>query len=105
MTLEDLMKHMANNPLVWKENEYGSNATVMLEDDEDADGVDFIDFSIDFDIMKYQSSESINLSILFPRRDYVIARSSGYRIPDEDLMALAEEHRLRMVCRLLGIKD
>ncbi|WP_297641316.1 hypothetical protein [uncultured Porphyromonas sp.] len=113
MTREEVKAQLAKNPLVWKEEEgrpvYGLHSRVTLIDGEDGDEDAYdalrIDFQIDVD--KANSSCSVDVSAhgRWEFGNYDLIRSIGYIIPLEVLKDKAEEKRLSMACRLLGIKD
>ena len=113
MTREEVKAQLAKHPLEWKEEEgrpvYGLHSRVTLIDGEDGDEDAYDALRIDFqiDVNKANSSCSVDVSAhgRWEFGSYELARSTGYIIPLEVLKGKAEECRLSMACRLLGIKD
>lgn len=113
MTRDEVKAQLAKCPLEWKEEAgrpvYGLHSRVTLIDGEDGDEDAYdalrIDFQIDVD--KANSSCSVDVSAhgRWEFGNYDLIRSIGYIIPLEVLKDKAEEKRLSMACRLLGIKD
>lgn len=109
MTREDVRQQLAKNPLEWEENSYGLRTSVTLIDDEEGGSSEYDSLRIDFRIFFSEVSRSSSLDISahgkYEFGDYTIAKSSGYIIPIETLKDMAEEHRLSMACRLMGITE
>lgn len=113
MTREEVRQQLAKNPLVWKEEEgrpvYGLHSRVTLIDGEDGDEDAYDALRIDFQIGVDKANSSCSVDVSAHGRwefgNYDLIRSIGYIIPLEVLKDKAEEKRLSMACRLLGIKD
>lgn len=113
MTREEVKAQLAKCPLEWKEDKgrpvYGLHSRVMLIDGEDGDEDAYdalrIDFQIDVDKANSSCCVGVSAHGRWEFGSYEIARSTGYIIPLEVLKDKAEERRLSMTCRLLGIKD
>lgn len=113
MTREEVRAQLAKSPLVWKEEAVGPVRTlrsrVTLIDG--ADGGDDIydalriDFQIDVNEGNSHCSVDVSAHGRWEFGNYDLARSTGYIIPLEVLKGKAEECRLSMACRLLGIND
>ena len=113
MTREELKAQLAKNPMEWTEDAGGPayclRSRVTLVDGEGGDEDVYDALSIDFriDVNEANGSCSIDVSAHggweFGR--YNLARSTGYIIPLDVLKSKAEECRLSMACRMLGIND
>lgn len=114
MTREEVKAQLAKCPLEWAEYAgslvYGLRSRVTLVDggkDKDASDSLRIDFQIDVN----KEDNSCSLDVIahgrwkFGSYDLSQVRSSGYIIPLDVLKGKAEECRLSIACRLLGIKD
>ena len=113
MTREEVKQQLSKNPLVWEEEMGGhacslhSRVTLMVgegggEDDYDALRIDF-----NIDVNEANRSCSVDVSAYgrWEFGNYELARSRGYIIPLEVLKGKAEDCRLSMACRILGIRD
>lgn len=113
MTREEVKQQLAKSPLVWTEDAgspvYGLRSRVILVDggggDEDAYDALRIDFRIDVSEADNSCKISVSAHGRWEFGSYDLARFSGYIIPLEVLKGKAEECRLSMACRLLGIND
>ena len=113
MTREEVKAQLAKNPLVWKEDAgrpvYALHSSVTLIDGEDGGDDECDALRIDFRIDVNEANSSCSVAVSAHGRwefgSYDLIRSMGYIIPLEDLKDKAEEKRLSMTCRLLGIKD
>lgn len=95
MTREDVRAQLAKNPLEWKEKNETISAKV----------ISWVGFPcVDFEIFL---GESLHLSIYLSEDDRLpsILISEEEEESVERLKANAEDHRLELSCRLLGIKD
>lgn len=97
-------------PLKWEgeESESKSNLSSEIvlidEDDEDEDNALIIDFKISVDNESKYSSLDINVTGKWEIGLYDVIETRGYVVPLDELKAKAEEVRLSMAKRLLGIK-
>lgn len=113
MTREEVKAQLAKCPLEWKEEEgrraYALRSSVTLIDGEDGGDDEYdalrIDFSIDVDEANSSCSVDVSAHGRWEFGNYDLIRSMGYIIPLEVLKGKAEETRLSMALRLLGIKD
>ena len=113
MTREDVKQQLAKHPLEWEEELgrpfYRLQSRVTLIDAEEGVDEEYDSLHIDFhiDINKADRSCIVDVSAhgRWGSGSYAIACSRGYIIPLEVLNAKAEDCRLSMACRLLGIKD
>lgn len=98
-------------PLEWEGEEDDTKcdleARIVLidEDDEDEDHALIIEFQIDSNKKIGFCSLDVHVSGKWEIGYYNIINSRGYNIPIDELKAKAEEVRLSMAKRLLGIKD
>lgn len=100
-------------PLKWEvavsENgskfDVSSEIVLIDEDDEDEDHALIIDFKIYVDNDSKYSSLNVHVSGKWEVGYYDIIETRGYAVPLDELKAKAEEVRLSMAKRLLGIKD
>lgn len=98
-------------PLEWEGQEDDTicdlEARIVLidEDDEEEDHALTIDFQIDSNKKIGFCSLDVHVSGKWEIGYYNIINSRGYNIPIEELKAKAEEVRLSMAKRLLGIKE
>ena len=95
MTRKDVRAQLAKNPLEWKKKNETISANVIPWV-----GFPCVDFEIFF-------GESLHLSIYLSEDDRLpsILISEEEEESVERLKAKAEDHRLELVCRMLGIKD
>ena len=113
MTREEVKAQLAKCPLEWKEEAgrpvYALHSSITLIDGEDGGGDEYDALRIDFRIDVNEANSSCSVDVSAHGRwefgSYELARSTGYIIPLEVLKGKAEERRLSMACRLLGIKD
>lgn len=98
-------------PLKWEGDESGSKCSLSSEivlideDDEDEDHALIIDFRINVDNDSKYSSLDVHISGKWEVGYYDIIETRGYAVPLDELKAKAEEVRLSMAKRLLGIKE
>ena len=100
-------------PLKWEvavsENgskfDVSSEIVLIDEDDEDEDHALIIDFKIYVDNDSKYSSLNVHVSGKWEVGYYDIIETRGYAVPLGELKAKAEEVRLSMAKRLLGIKE
>lgn len=98
-------------PLEWEGEEDDTKcdleARIVLidEDDEDEDHALIIEFQIDSNKKIGFCSLDVHVSGKWEIGYYNIINSRGYNIPIDELKAKAEEVRLSMAKRLLGIKE
>lgn len=113
MTREEVKQQLAKCPLEWKEEAgrpvYALRASVTLIDGEDGGDDEYDALRIDFSIGVDKANSSCSVDVSAHGRwefgNYDLIRSMGYIIPLEVLKDKAEETRLSMALRLLGIKD
>ena len=112
MTREEVKAHLAKCPLEWVEDAGRSvysllSRVTLVDGDKDKDASDALRIDFQIDVNKANSSCSVDVSAhgRWEFGSYELARSTGYIIPLEVLKGKAEERRLSMACRLLGIKD
>jgi len=98
-------------PLKWYGEEstskcnLSSEIVLIEEDDEDEDHALIIDFKINVDNDSKYSSLDVHVSGKWEIGYYDVIETRGYAVPLEELKAKAEEVRLSMAKRLLGIKE
>lgn len=98
-------------PLKWDGDESGSKCSLSSEivlideDDEDEDHSLIIDFKIDVDNDSKYSSLDVHVTGKWEIGYYDVIETRGYAVPLEELKSKAEEVRLSMAKRLLGIKE
>lgn len=111
MTREEVKAQLAKCPLVWEEDTnrtaYTLYSRVTLIDGEDGGDDEYDALRLDFCIGVDKEKCSVDVSAhgKWEFGSYDLIRSMGYIIPLEVLKAKAEEKRLSMACRLLGIKE
>lgn len=113
MTREEVKAQLAKCPLEWKEDVgrpvYALRSSVTLIDGEGGGGEEYdalrIDFSIDVNVANSSCSVDVSAHGRWEFGNYDLIRSVGYIIPLEVLKDKAEETRLSMALRLLGIKE
>lgn len=113
MTREEVKAQLAKSPLEWEEELgrpfYRLQSRVVLIDAED--GVDeeydslHMDFHIDINEANRSCSVDVSAHGKWEFGSYDIACSRGYIIPLEVLKGKAEDCRLSMACRLMGVKE
>ena len=97
-------------PLKWDGEEstskcsLSSEIVLIDEDDEDEDHSLIIDFKIDVDNDSKYSSLDVHVTGKWEIGYYDVIETRGYAVPLEELKSKAEEVRLSMAKRLLGIK-
>nr|DAU32907.1 MAG TPA: hypothetical protein [Bacteriophage sp.] len=98
-------------PLKWYGEEstskcsLSSEIVLIDEDDEDEDNALIIDFRINVDNDSKYSSLDVHVTGKWEIGYYDVIETRGYAVPLEELKAKAEEVRLSMAKRLLGIKE
>lgn len=98
-------------PLEWDGEEstskcsLSSEIVLIDEDDEDEDNALIIDFRINSDNDSKYSSLDVHVTGKWEIGYYDVIETRGYAVPLEELKAKAEEVRLSMAKRLLGIKE
>lgn len=98
-------------PLKWDGEEstskcsLSSEIVLIDEDDEDEDHSLIIDFKIDVDNDSKYSSLDVHVTGKWEIGYYDVIETRGYAVPLEELKSKAEEVRLSMAKRLLGIKE
>lgn len=98
-------------PLEWDGEEstskcrLSSEIVLIDEDDEDEDNALIIDFRINVDNDSKYSSLDVHVTGKWEIGYYDVIETRGYAVPLEELKAKAEEVRLSMAKRLLGIKE
>lgn len=98
-------------PLKWYGEEstskcsLSSEIVLIDEDDEDEDNALIIDFRINSDNDSKHSSLDVHVTGKWEIGYYDVIETRGYAVPLEELKAKAEEVRLSMAKRLLGIKE
>lgn len=98
-------------PLKWDGEEstskcsLSSEIVLIDEDDEDEDNALIIDFRINSDNDGKYSSLDVHVTGKWEIGYYDVIETRGYAVPLEELKAKAEEVRLSMAKRLLGIKE
>ena len=114
MTREEVKAQLEKCPLEWVEDAgrsvYSLRSRVTLVDgDKDKDASDAL--RIDFQIDVNKEDNSCSLDVIahgrwkFGSYDLSRVRSSGYIIQLDVLKGKAEECRLSIACRMLGIND
>lgn len=107
MTREGVKAQLAKSPLEWEDNPrlrkgYQSHrARISLIDCDDEED----NLEIEFIVYVREPSRSCSVDISWELGAYNILESSGYLLPLSELKDIAEEHRLNLVCSLLGIKE
>lgn len=97
-------------PLKWDGEEstskcsLSSEIVLIDEDDEDEDNALIIDFRINVDNDSKYSSLDVHVTGKWEIGYYDVIETRGYAVPLEELKSKAEEVRLSMAKRLLGIK-
>lgn len=98
-------------PLKWDGEEstskcsLSSEIVLIDEDDEDEDHALIIDFRINVDNDSKHSSLDVHVTGKWEIGYYDVVETRGYAVPLEELKSKAEEVRLSMAKRLLGIKE
>lgn len=98
-------------PLEWEGEEstskcsLSSEIVLIDEDDEDEDNALIIDFRINVDNDSKYSSLDVHVTGKWEIGYYDVIETRGYAVPLEELKSKAEEVRLSMAKRLLGIKE
>ena len=98
-------------PLKWDGEEstskcsLSSEIVLIDEDDKDEDHSLIIDFKIDVDNDSKYSSLDVHVTGKWEIGYYDVIETRGYAVPLEELKSKAEEVRLSMAKRLLGIKE
>lgn len=98
-------------PLEWDGEEstskcsLSSEIVLIDEEDEDEDNALIIDFRINSDNDRKYSSLDVHVTGKWEIGYYDVIDTRGYAVPLEELKAKAEEVRLSMAKRLLGIKE
>lgn len=98
-------------PLKWDGDEscskcsLSSEIVLIDEDDEDEDNALIIDFRINIDNDSKYSSLDVHVTGKWEIGYYDVIETRGYAVPLEELKSKAEEVRLSMAKRLLGIKE
>lgn len=98
-------------PLKWDGEEstskcsLSSEIVLIDEDDEDEDNALIIDFRINVDNDSKYSSLDVHVTGKWEIGYYDVIETRGYAVPLEELKSKAEEVRLSMAKRLLGIKE
>lgn len=98
-------------PLKWYGEEstskcsLSSEIVLIDEDDEDEDNALIIDFRINVDNDSKYSSLDVHVTGKWEIGYYDVIETRGYAVPLEELKSKAEEVRLSMAKRLLGIKE
>jgi hypothetical protein len=98
-------------PLEWDGEEstskcsLSSEIVLIDEDDEDEDNALIIDFRINVDNDSKYSSLDVHVTGKWEIGYYDVIETRGYAVPLEELKSKAEEVRLSMAKRLLGIKE
>ena len=113
MTKEDIKRQLDKFPLEWKEEVgrpfYSLYSIVTLIDGEgggdDECNALRISFHVDVNEAKKSSSVEVCASGKWEFGNYEIASSKGCIIPLEVLKGKAEDCRLSIACRLLGINE
>ena len=111
MTREDVKAQLAKSPLEWEEETgrpvYALRSRVTLIDGEDGGDDEYDSLRLDFciEVDKAKCSVDVSAHGRWEFGSYELARSSGYIIPIEALKSKAEDCRMSMACRLLGIND
>jgi hypothetical protein len=100
-----------STPLKWYGEEstskcsLSSEIVLIDEDDEDEDNALIIDFRINSDNDSKYSSLDVHVTGKWEIGYYDVIETRGYAVPLEELKSKAEEVRLSMAKRLLGIKE
>lgn len=114
MTREDVRAQLVKNPLMWKstgipdEQSTSLEARILLlpeEDDEEEDDRLYVEFTLSTNRKYKHSVVYLDVHGRWEFGKYEVAKAIGVEVPVEKLKAIAEDHRLDLVCRLLGIKD
>lgn len=114
MTREEVRQQLAKNPLQWEaagvfdEQDTSLRATIVLmpqEDDPEEDDKLYLEYALDAKRGHKYSSVYFGAHGKWEFGTYQIASAVGIEVPFKELKEIAEEHRLDLACRMLGVRD
>ena len=111
MTREDVRKHLENNPMEWIEEDdsdftftrYRASLAILADEDEDENISSLYNIELGKD-NKWCRLEYYN-KMLFSNVRQRILETKGYQPPIDEVKQIAENHRLDLICQMLGITE
>lgn len=108
MTREDVKKQLVKSPLVWAEYSYATFVTYSASlytfvDEEDEDKNISYRYDIDLGKDKKWCQLVYFQRMLFSDGRQRILETNGYVPPMDEIKKIAENHRLDLICQMLGV--
>ena len=110
MTREDVKKQLVKSPLVWIEDNsdssfvtYSASLAIYVDEDEDKNVL------TGYYIVLGKESKWCRMDfyneMLFDNVCHRILETKGHQPQIDEVKQIAENHRLDLICQMLGIKD
>lgn len=114
MTREEVKEQLAKNPLEWESRDAFNEQDTLLrasivlmpqEDDTEGDDKLYLEFTLSTNRKCKYSEVYFGARRNWNFGTYEIASAVGVEVPVDELKQIAEDHRLDLACRLLGVAE